>query len=175
MQTNAEGGLDGVVRDHFFPRTSDGVFVDVGAAGPNFLSMSALYRALGWRVVAIEPNPVFCAAHRALGHEVLEYACSDQDADGVPFEVVDSHGTRYEGGKVSFESFSSLRVKTSYLAARLDRTRCHADPVRVRRLDSAPRRARPRARRWTSCRSMSKAGNSRCSRILVWSATGREC
>lgn len=136
METRAEGGLDRIVHDRFFHGASAGVFVDVGAARPEFLSMSAFYRAAGWRVIAIEPNPEFCAAHRANGHEVLEYACADFDADDVSFELVDSHGAPYEGGEVSYESFSSLGVKDSYRVLRdseLDVTRIS---VRVRRLDS---------------------------------------
>lgn len=110
MQTRGEGELDRIVYEHFFPAAPTGVFVDVGAARPDFLSMSALYRELGWRVIAIEPNPVFCEAQRAAGHEVLEYACGDRDEDDVDFEIVDLHGAVYEGGPVSFESFSSLHV-----------------------------------------------------------------
>jgi FkbM family methyltransferase len=111
------------------------VFVDVGAARPDFLSMSALYRSLGWRVIAIEPNLVFCEAYRDAGFEVLEYACSDRDEDDVDFEVVDSHGTIYAGGPVSFESLSSLRIKDAYRTL-------HEEPdvrrikVNVRRLDT---------------------------------------
>ena len=136
MEAYAEGGLDRIVRDQFFPETSDGVFIDVGAAGPHFLSMSALFRAHGWRVIAIEPNPAFCAAQRAAGHEVLEYACADRDADDVPFDVVDSHGSEYEGGEVSFESFSSLKVKDSYQAFATGQLDVRQITVRVRRLDS---------------------------------------
>ncbi len=33
MEAHAEGSLDVIVRDHFFPESSDGVFIDVGAAG----------------------------------------------------------------------------------------------------------------------------------------------
>jgi FkbM family methyltransferase len=135
MPTQGEGGLDRIVRDHFFPGVTTGVFVDVGAGRPDFLSMSALYRSLGWRVIAFEPNPVFCQAHRAAGHEVLEYACANRDENGVVFEVVDSHGTLYEGGAVSFESLSSLAIKDAYRAV-------HEEPdveritVNVRRLDT---------------------------------------
>jgi hypothetical protein len=68
----AEHDVDQVVRDAFFAETTDGVLVEVGAARPEYLSISASYRALGWKVIAIEPNPEFCAAHRALGHDVLE-------------------------------------------------------------------------------------------------------
>ena len=134
-RTQGEGQVDRIVRDRFFPGTTRGVFVDVGAAGPDFLSMSALYRSLGWRVVAIEPNPAFCEAHRAAGHEVFQYACSDHDEDAADFEVVDSHGGAYGGGSVSFESFSSLTIKPSYRALRpdLDVKRIK---VNVRRLDT---------------------------------------
>jgi FkbM family methyltransferase len=130
-----EGGLDRIVRDRFFADVTAGIFIDVGAAGPDFLSMSALYRELGWRVIAIEPNPVFCAAHRAAGHEVYAYACSDHDEDDVDFEVVDSHGGDYKGGSVTYESFSSLAVKPAYRALKpeLDVKRIKVD---VRRLDT---------------------------------------
>ena len=135
MTSQGEGELDRIVRDHFFPGVSDGVFVDVGAARPDFLSMSALYRAAGWRVIAIEPNPVFCQAQRAAGYDVLEYACSDHDEDAVDFEVVDSGGAPYEGGAVSFESFSSLKVKDSYRTLR-EELPVRRIKVNVRRLDT---------------------------------------
>jgi FkbM family methyltransferase len=130
-----ESGVDRMVRERFFRGATNGVFVDVGAAGPDFLSMSALYRNLGWRVLAVEPNPAFVAAHRAAGHEVYAYACSDRDEDDVDFELVDSHGTSYQGGAVSFESFSSLAIKPAYRALKsdLDIERIKVD---VRRLDT---------------------------------------
>jgi len=83
-------------------------------ARPDYLSIGASYRALGWKVVAIEPNPDFCAAHRALGHDVLEYAVSDTEADDTNFFVVDSQGAIYNEGAVSFESFSSLGIKGQF-------------------------------------------------------------
>lgn len=134
MKTQGEGELDRIVRDYFFPGVTAGVFVDVGAARPDFLSMSAFYRTLGWRIVAIEPNPVFCEAHRAAGLDVLEYACSDYDEDAADFEVVDSHGAPYEGGAVSFESFSALAIKDSYRTLRADPD-VRRIKVNVRRLD----------------------------------------
>jgi FkbM family methyltransferase len=135
MRTQGEGEVDRLVRERFFADAGHGVFVDVGAASPDFLSMSALYRDLGWRVIAIEPNPAFCEAHRAAGHEVLQYACSDRDEDAVDFEVVDSHGEAYEEGAVSYESFSALAVKPEFRAMRadLDVTKIKVD---VRRLDT---------------------------------------
>jgi FkbM family methyltransferase len=135
VTARGERGLDQEVRRRFFATERDGVFVDVGAGRPDFLSMSALYRDLGWRVIAIEPNPVFCQAHRAAGHCVLQYACADRDEDDVPFEVVDSHGEPYGDGHVSFESFSALAVKPAYRALRpkLDVRQIMVD---VRKLDT---------------------------------------
>ncbi|MGP0089938.1 MAG: FkbM family methyltransferase [Xanthobacteraceae bacterium] len=131
----AEGDVDQYVRTEFFPTQNSGVFVDVGAANPNYLSISALYRSLGWTVIAVEPNPVFCELHRKLGHEVVQCACGDHDEDDVDFSVVDSHGSRYQNGQVSYESFSSLKIKDSYkrLKADLDVKNIK---VNLRRLDT---------------------------------------
>ena len=85
VTTHGESGLDQLVYEQFFPGVTSGIFVDVGTAGPELLSMSAYYRELGWRVIAVEPNPDFCATRRAAGQDVLEYACADYDADGVAF------------------------------------------------------------------------------------------
>jgi FkbM family methyltransferase len=135
MMSQGEGGVDRAVSQRFFPGVGKGVFLDVGAGRPDFLSMSVHYRELGWRVVAIEPNPFFCEAYRAAGLEVLQYACSDRDEDAAEFEMVDSHGQVYEGGAVSYESFSALAIKPAYRALKpdLDVTRI---TVEIRRLDT---------------------------------------
>jgi FkbM family methyltransferase len=137
MESHSEGGLDRIVHDQFFAGATAGVFVDVGAARPDYLSMSAIYRTLGWRIIAIEPNPIFCQAYREAGHEVLEYACADRDEDNVNFEIVDSHGAAYEEGAVTFESFSALTVKDSYESSlstgKLD---VRSITVNVRKLDT---------------------------------------
>jgi len=112
----AEGNVDLIVHETFFRRRKHGNLVEVGAAKPDFLSIGASYRSRGWNVIAIEPNPQFCAAHRALGHNILQYACSDEDADNVEFFVADWHGHEYLDGEVSFESFSSLGVRGEYAA-----------------------------------------------------------
>ena len=90
----AEGDVDRIVHQRFFsPGVSAGrVFVDVGAARPDFLSIGAYYRSLGWRVIGIEANPEFCKLHRDRGHEIYQYACGQHDEDDVDFTVVDSHG-----------------------------------------------------------------------------------
>ena len=111
---HAEHDVDLIVREGFFPEGEPGVVVDVGAARPDFLSNSSHYRPLGWRVIAIEPNPAYAARYQECGFDILQYAVGDEDRDGVEFSVVDSYGADYEGGNLSFESFSSLGVKDSY-------------------------------------------------------------
>ncbi|CAM8344509.1 fkbM_fam, methyltransferase, FkbM family [Candidatus Methylopumilus planktonicus] len=110
-----EKEVDKSIREIFFADYSyHGTFLEVGAAGPEFLSMSKHYRENGWRVIAVEPNPDFCKLHHQIGYEVLQYACGDHDEDNVEFFVVDSQSADYLGGKISYESFSSLGIKEPY-------------------------------------------------------------
>ncbi len=135
----AEHNIDILIRHTFFPATSSGVLVEVGAGRPDYLSISASYRALGWKIVSVEPNPDFCAQHRALGHAVLQYAASDTEADDVEFVVVDSHGSAYLDGNVSFESFSSLGIEGKYAElykSVAGNTSLKSIRVKVRKLDS---------------------------------------
>jgi len=67
---HAEADVDRIVQQRFFPGQSSGIFVEVGAARPDYLSNSALYRSLGWTVIAIEPNPEFCKLHRERGFPI---------------------------------------------------------------------------------------------------------
>jgi FkbM family methyltransferase len=135
-QSRAEGRVDELVRARFFPTAPTGVLVEVGAADPEYLSTSALYRDLGWTVLSVEPNPEFCQLHRARGHEVLQYACGDHDEDGVDFSVVDSGGAEYGGGKVSYESFSSIAIKDSYADLASSDLTVSKIKVDLRRLDT---------------------------------------
>lgn len=138
----AEGDVDRIVRQAFFAERRDGLFVDVGAARPDYLSISALFRSLGWRVIALEPNPDFCRLHAERGLEILQYACGSRDEDDVPFQVVDSRGAGYSGGHVSFESFSSLAIKPEYAALKRG-LHVHEIKVKLRRLDTVLRTHAP--------------------------------
>src|SRR5258708_903909 len=107
-----EFGIDQYLREHFFSKQRFGVVVDVGAATPEFLSLSQHFRLCGWRCIAVEPNPGFAALHRARGHEVYQVACGEENRDGVSFEVVHAGGTG--ANAITAHSFSSLAVKESY-------------------------------------------------------------
>lgn len=136
----AEMDVDREVRETFFKdKKEPGVFVEIGAARPDYLSVSASFRKLGWKVISVEPNPEFCKLHRDLGYEVHEYACSDADLDDVEFFVVDSKGAEYQGGNVSFESFSSLGIQNEFSELYdtvKNNTQVRKIPVKVRRLDT---------------------------------------
>lgn len=146
----AENDIDKLVLAQFF--TNDGgmfrpggwlgrqrVIVDVGAAGPDYLSISAGFRSRGWKVVAVEPNPKFCEAHRSMGYDIHQYACSDRDEDDQDFIVVDSQGSNYHGGVVSNESFSSLGIEGKFadlLETVRGKTSTSQIKVDVRKLDT---------------------------------------
>ena len=138
----AEDEVDRLVRERFFPDYSyQGVFVEVGAAAPEYLSMSRHFRESGWRVVVIEPNPHFCALHRGAGQSVDEYAAGNEDRDNVEFQIVHCPG-EYKGGAVTYESFSSLAVKESYRRLRPDLS-CQTIRVKLRKLDTILREHHP--------------------------------
>jgi FkbM family methyltransferase len=136
---SAEGDVDSLVRTEFFPRKTDGVLVEVGAAKPDFLSIGASFREAGWRVISVEPNPKFADMHRALGHEIYEYACAEEDRDHVDFIVAEGQDVEYGGSRISYESFSSLGIRGKYqeLLEKLhDRFLLATIEVRSRRLDT---------------------------------------
>lgn len=135
----AEKDVDKVIQDELLRGLTHGVLLEVGAARPDYLSVGASFRKLGWTVISVEPNPEFCAQHRAMGYDVLQYACSDEDRDDVDFFVVDSNSAEYLDGNVSFETFSSLGINGKF-AQDLQATKVKTDVktirVKVRKLDT---------------------------------------
>ncbi|MCT0231084.1 FkbM family methyltransferase [Synechococcus sp. CS-1324] len=137
----AEGAVDSLVRDTFFPGGSRGVLVEVGAASPDYLSLGNSFRSSGWRVISIEPNPIFAEMHRERGHEIHEFACGDADLDDVAFTLAQAKnlGSRYRGGEISYESFSSLGIRGKFrklFDTMADRFTTQEIKVRQRRLDT---------------------------------------
>lgn len=135
----AEKDIDIVIQRELLPGQLQGVLIEVGAAKPDYLSIGASFRQMGWKVISIEPNPTFCALHHALGHDVLQYACSDRDADNVEFFVVATKDQHYMGGETSFEGFSSLGIRGKFaedMQKMQGRTDVEKISVAVRRLDT---------------------------------------
>ncbi len=132
-----EGDVDLVVQEAFFADpTYRGTMVEVGAAKPDYLSVSATFRSRGWRVLSIEPNPYFCDLQRQQGFNVIECACGTADDDDVSFFVVQIDAT-YHGQPVTNESFSSLGVRGKYAdMMKSVPTAVREIKVKVRRLDT---------------------------------------
>lgn len=133
--THAEGWIDALVRYRFFPFKRDGVMVEVGAAGPDFLSIGNYYRRRGWKVISIEPNPVYAEMHRRAGNIIHEVACSDYEEDGATFQIVDTT----DSPTITHESYSAIKVREEYKnadRAAFDRTRTQEIKVNIRKLDT---------------------------------------
>jgi FkbM family methyltransferase len=136
-----EGNVDRLVRECFFPDGYRGVMVEIGAASPDFLSLGNSFLKAGWRVLSVEPNPIFAEQHRKLGHEIHEYACSQEDRDDVSFTLVEARNLEFEykGGKISFESFSSLGIRDDFrklFSGMEGRFATREIKVKTRRLDT---------------------------------------
>ncbi|MEA5390271.1 FkbM family methyltransferase [Cyanobium gracile UHCC 0139] len=141
LANQAEGNVDVLIRDTFFPDVSSGVLVEVGAASPDFLSLGNSFRGCGWRVISVEPNPIFVEQHRSLGHEIQEFACGEEDRDDVPFFLAEAKnlGFQYRGGEISYESFSSLGIRGDFkklFDTMADRFTTREIKVRQRRLST---------------------------------------
>jgi FkbM family methyltransferase len=64
-----------------------GILVEVGAYHPTTISVSAHFRILNWKIVAIEPNPIFCEEFRKQNVPILEYAACADDKGSTTFKV----------------------------------------------------------------------------------------
>lgn len=138
MKYYAEYNTDKIIREKYFPDYNyKGIFVEVGGATPEFLSMSKHFKDNGWRTIIIEPNPNFCQQHRDFGNEVYEFACSNHDGFG-DFIVVEQNVQAY-GGTITDHSFSSLSVKDEYLkntGFSLNNTNHKKIQVQIKKLDT---------------------------------------
>jgi len=111
---NGEFEIDQIIKDELFSQKNNGIMFEIGAAKPDYLSIGYIFRKAGWRVISVEPNPIFAKMHREVGNEIYEYACSNVDKNDVDFTVVLFDGIEYEGGDITMESFSSLGIRNAY-------------------------------------------------------------
>ncbi|TCL00602.1 FkbM family methyltransferase [Shimia isoporae] len=138
----AESDIDIHLLNHYFAQRPNGrthVLVEIGAASPEYLSIGAGFRKAGWRVLSVEPNPIFAEQHRRMGHEIYEFAASDSDADEVDFYLVNLHGIEYQSGEITYESISSLGIRPEFqvqLDDLSDKASVERIKVRQRRLDT---------------------------------------
>jgi FkbM family methyltransferase len=111
-----EFDTDKAIRNSYFPdRSYKGVMVEVGAATPEYLSLSKHYRDSGWRCICIEPNPRFVKMHAELGNEVYPFACGRRNLKNQDFFVVHTSAD-YKARKVTDHSTSALHLHPGYRA-----------------------------------------------------------
>lgn len=111
----AELETDRIVRENYFPDFAyKGVIVEVGAATPEFLSMSKHFRETGWRCICIEPNPKYVEMHKNSQSEVYQFACSSSDKDNVDFQIA-HFSNNYDSNEITDHSYSALQIKDNYL------------------------------------------------------------
>jgi len=109
----AEYDLDGIIKRDYVSDITKGILVEVGAAHPEVLSFSKLFRDEGWRCISIEPNPYFTKKHKEKNHEIYQYACADYSEDNANFQI--TKWKHDDNSLLSYESFSSIKIKQEYI------------------------------------------------------------
>jgi len=105
-----EFDTDKYIRENYFPDMNYiGVFVDVGAGPPTFISNSKHFRDSGWRTICVEPNPKFAKQHKDAGSEVYEYACSNKE--GKSNFIINYNNDNWYSKENDGVSFSSLGIR----------------------------------------------------------------
>jgi hypothetical protein len=129
----AEFGLDMAIKKDYVAHINKGVLVEVGAAHPDLLSFSKLFREAGWRCISIEPNPYFVNFHKEKGNEIYQYACADYVEDNADFQA-----TRWgylETDLLTYESFSSIKIKQEYIDTQDFQLEIETIKVNIKTLD----------------------------------------
>lgn len=71
----------------YFPEGYKGTIIEIGAGFPQLGNPIFGLREKGWKIISIEPNPVFCAEYKAFNYPILRYACYSHDAGEMDFTV----------------------------------------------------------------------------------------
>ena len=87
--TYSQHGEDDIIADLFFDRPP-GYACEVGAGDGILFSNTMGLEMVGWTVLCIEPNPELFEALKRRRKLVLQVACSDQEANEVPFYLYHS-------------------------------------------------------------------------------------
>lgn len=84
-------GVDKYLRETFFPDYDyKGIFIDIGAFHPIYMSNSYHFEQSGWNVVCIEANPLCIENLKKERKIVLNYAMDSEDKDNQNFCIVGS-------------------------------------------------------------------------------------
>ena len=75
--------LDRVVRERHFAEVTSGVLIEVGAAGPNYLSIAETFRAAGWQRVKVRTLDTILATHRPILRRWISSSSTLRDGDSI--------------------------------------------------------------------------------------------
>jgi len=101
MKSYAEFETDKFILEKYFHDKTIGIMVEVGAAGPEHISTSKLFKDVGWRCLCVEPNPKFADQHRKIGNEIYEVALSDKSGENIEFNIITSPDGQHTGEALS--------------------------------------------------------------------------
>ena len=107
MAWYGESNTDEAIRSYFPDFSYKGTFIEVGAAGPMFLSLSRHFKESGWTTIGIEANPEFVKMQRAEGNRVVNCAISDYNAEAANFSILQA--SQWFGGTITMEAASALK------------------------------------------------------------------
>lgn len=110
MPFYGEFNTDQVIRSYFPDYGYKGTFIEVGAARPDFISLSRHFAENGWTTVGVDANPEFAEMHRKAGRRIIECALADYVKDDVDFQILVARDwAGFEGGVVTMEAASALK------------------------------------------------------------------
>jgi FkbM family methyltransferase len=100
---------DRIIRSYFPDMSHKGTFIEIGAARPDFLSLSRHFKESGWNTIGVEPNPYFAKLQRNEGNRVIECALANYISEEANFQILIAYDeSKFESGIVTMESASSL-------------------------------------------------------------------
>jgi FkbM family methyltransferase len=91
----------------------NGVFVDVGAYHPIYLSNSFYFENKNFTVICVEANPRMAALLRTLRKNVIEAAASDKSGDIVDFQIVNGRWDEFGYGGSGMHTYEGIRGQTT--------------------------------------------------------------
>jgi FkbM family methyltransferase len=110
MKFYGEFDTDKIIRSYFPDYSYKGTLIEIGSAGPDYLSLSKHFKENGWNTIGVEANPYFVGLQKAAGNRIINVALSNYNAENVDFQIlIASEKASYEGGKVTMESCSALK------------------------------------------------------------------
>lgn len=96
----------------------DGIFVDVGAYHPIYLSNSYYFEKYkNFKVLCIEPTPIMFDELKKLRQNVYNYAASDENKDDVDFQFVQGPWDSFGYAGSGLHTYEGIRKETTVVNA----------------------------------------------------------